>query len=215
MHGEKLCSLLGVAGCSEWGDPHLLVRLAEAVAQDVPLRDVQVELLEWIAELDLDAPAMVKFFEHFEAVLSDAGKSSPDADGEIERSIRELQDLRDCWMTFRKRGLGESLLAFRNAMALGQVAAGQSLVGVTLSTVHTMKGLERDIVFLAGMCDGVFPDYRANTQKALNEERNNAFVAVTRARRWLFVSYPKRRMMPWGDVKVQHASRFLTEMIGE
>lgn len=212
VHGERLCSLLGIAGCSDWGDPDLLVRLAEAVAQDVPMRDIQVELLEWISELDLDAPAMVKLFEHFEAALSDVGKSSSDADGELERSIRELQALRDCWMTFRQRGLGESLLAFRNAMALGQVATGQSLDGVTLSTVHTMKGLERDIVFLAGMCDGVFPDYRASTPKALNEERNNAFVAVTRARRWLFVSYPRRRMMPWGDMKGQQASRFLAEM---
>ena len=81
--------------------------------------------------------------------------------------------------------------------------------GLTLSTVHTMKGLEKDIVFLIGMCDGVFPDYRANTQKELNEEQNNAFVAVTRAKRWLYISYPQNRMMPWGSTKYHRISRFL------
>lgn len=62
------------------------------------------------------------------------------------------------------------------------------------------------------MCEGVFPDYRAKTAKELEEERNNAFVAVTRAKRWLYVSYPKQRMMPWGDVKFQQKSRFIKEI---
>lgn len=58
------------------------------------------------------------------------------------------------------------------------------------------------------MCEGVFPDYRAKTQKQLEEERNNAFVAVTRAKRWLFVSYPMKRTMPWGATKSQVRSCF-------
>jgi DNA helicase-2/ATP-dependent DNA helicase PcrA len=46
-----------------------------------------------------------------------------------------------------------------------------------------MKGLEKDIVFIIGMCEGVFPDYRAKTVQEIEEEKNSAFVAVTRARR--------------------------------
>ena len=84
--------------------------------------------------------------------------------------------------------------------------------GLTLSTVHAMKGLEKDIVFLMGFCEGTFPDYRANTPAKVNEELNTAFVAVTRARRWLHVSYPKSRMMPWGSPRSQRPSRFIEKM---
>jgi DNA helicase-2/ATP-dependent DNA helicase PcrA len=75
-----------------------------------------------------------------------------------------------------------------------------------------MKGLEKDIVFLMGMCEGVFPDYRATSKRELDEERNNAFVAVTRSRRWLYITYPLHRKMPWGDTKTQRPSRFITAM---
>jgi DNA helicase-2/ATP-dependent DNA helicase PcrA len=131
---------------------------------------------------------------------------------DIKQSLDELAEFNDAWTRFRRKGLGESLVAFRNALALGQLSEDSKDNGLTLSTVHTMKGLEKDIVFLIGMCEGVFPDYRANTKIELDEERNNAFVAVTRAKRWLYISYPKQRMMPWGDRKFQRISRFVEEM---
>lgn len=98
-------------------------------------------------------------------------------------------------------------------MALGQLSEPYNKIGLTLSTVHTMKGLEKDIVFVLGMCEGVFPDYRAVTPETIEEERNSAFVAITRARRWVFVSYPGKRLMPWGDVKFQRRSRFVDELL--
>lgn len=75
-----------------------------------------------------------------------------------------------------------------------------------------MKGLEKEIVFVMGMCEGVFPDYRATTPVDIEEERNNAFVAITRAKRWIYISYPEKRLMPWGDLKIQTKSRFINEM---
>ncbi len=56
-------------------------------------------------------------------------------------------------------------------MALGQLSEEFDPKGLMLSTVHTMKGLEKDIVFLMGMCEGVFPDYRAKSQQELDEEK--------------------------------------------
>lgn len=126
--------------------------------------------------------------------------------------MEELQEFWSSWVSFRQKGLGESLLAYRNAISLGQVSETKVHSGLTLSTVHTMKGLEKDIVFLMGMCEGVFPDYRATSPEKVEEERNNAFVAVTRAKRWLYVSYPQYRVMPWGDTKYQAPSRFINEM---
>jgi DNA helicase-2/ATP-dependent DNA helicase PcrA len=92
---------------------------------------------------------------------------------------------------------------------LGKLAESMSDNGITLSTVHTMKGLEKDIVFIIGMCEGVFPDYRAKTVQEIEEEKNSAFVAVTRARRWLYITYPQKRKMPWGEIKPQRPSHFI------
>ena len=108
--------------------------------------------------------------------------------------------------------MGNTLATFQNAKSLGQLTGDYDPFGLTLSTVHTMKGLEKDIVFLMGMCEGVFPDYRAQSKREIDEERNNAYVAITRSRRWLYITYPKQRKMPWGTIKTQCPSRFLTEM---
>jgi DNA helicase-2/ATP-dependent DNA helicase PcrA len=74
-----------------------------------------------------------------------------------------------------------------------------------------MKGQEYDIVFIIGMDEGTFPDYRAVNARGIEliQEKNNAYVAFTRSKRFLFVSYPKQRFMPWGDVKPRAVSRFL------
>ncbi|WP_152486601.1 ATP-dependent helicase [Herbaspirillum frisingense] len=107
----------------------------------------------------------------------------------------------------RASSTGRTLVGFMSSKALGATQHSQK-EGVALLTVHSSKGLEFDVVFIAGMCEGVFPDYRAKG-KALEEEQRNAFVAVTRSKRLLYLSYPKMRMMPWGDNRFQSPSRFL------
>jgi len=87
--------------------------------------------------------------------------------------------------------------------------------GICLSTVHTMKGQESEIVFLIGMDDGTFPDFRAINKggEELQQEKNNTYVAFTRAKRFLYVTYPKKRLMPWGDYKARVISRFLKPLL--
>jgi DNA helicase-2/ATP-dependent DNA helicase PcrA len=65
-------------------------------------------------------------------------------------------------------------------MALGQTHPLAQHSGVTLSTVHTMKGQEFDIVFIIGMDDETFPDYRAVRSGGveLTQEKNNLYVAL-------------------------------------
>ena len=98
---------------------------------------------------------------------------------------------------------------------LGQVALGATQQptedGLPLLTVHSAKGMEFDVVFLIGMTEGTFPDYRAKGQ-SLDEERRSAFVAVTRSKRLLYITYPKTRVMPWGATKIQHPSRYLSDL---
>jgi DNA helicase-2/ATP-dependent DNA helicase PcrA len=105
-----------------------------------------------------------------------------------------------------------SIGGFLGQMALGTTQALHS-GGVALLTVHSAKGLEFDVVFVVGMVDGVFPDYRArNNSRAQREERRNAFVAMTRSRRLLYLSYPRTRMMPWGEVWANQPSPYLTKV---
>ena len=110
----------------------------------------------------------------------------------------------------RSDGSSRTIGGFMSSKALGatQQAARE---GVALLTVHSSKGLEFEVVFVAGMAEGVFPDYRAlNKTKEMAEEARNAFVAVTRSKRLLYLTYPRVRMMPWGDTRRQMPSRYLT-----
>ena len=114
------------------------------------------------------------------------------------------------WDQFlRMATASKSLPAFISSKALGATQKA-TRDGVALLTVHSSKGLEFDVVFMAGMADGVFPDYRATSAKARAEETRNAFVAATRSRRLLYLTYPASRMMPWGDERRQRPSPFLT-----
>jgi DNA helicase-2/ATP-dependent DNA helicase PcrA len=118
------------------------------------------------------------------------------------RALREdVTVLREEWDHFlRSEGpRARTLQGFLSNVALG--TSGQATRdGVALLTVHSSKGLEFDAVFIVGMAEGVFPDFRANTKAQKDEERRNAFVAVTRSKRLLYMSYPRQRLMPWGDV---------------
>ena len=67
---------------------------------------------------------------------------------------------------------------------------------VVLMTVHAAKGLEFPVVFLAGMEDGIFPsEQNRDSEAEMSEERRLAYVAITRAKEMLYVSYAKERMM--------------------
>ncbi len=67
---------------------------------------------------------------------------------------------------------------------------------VVLMTIHSAKGLEFPVVFLSGMEDGVFPGLQniGNTEE-MNEERRLAYVAITRAKRRLFLTHTEERML--------------------
>lgn len=89
---------------------------------------------------------------------------------------------------------------------------GGELDCVKLMTVHSSKGLEFPIVFVAGLEDYVFPLANAMMEpKLLEEERRLMYVAVTRAKDVLFLSYAHSRMTR-GQTKQNPASRFLEEI---
>lgn len=215
VDGKKLCKLLEIDLPDEWGGHGLLNDLKEKYASLQGDRSKLIEqLIVSVDELNFENPNILKFERTFESEIRKLAMEEKDERRKLEfdRSVAELKEFSDRWTKFRTLGLGNTLSAFRNATALGKLNSEVNDGGLTLSTVHTMKGLEKDIVFLMGFSEGTFPDYRANSVSKIDEERNTAFVAVTRARRWLYISYPKSRIMPWGSARHQHPSRFLSEM---
>ena len=88
---------------------------------------------------------------------------------------------------------------------------------IRLSTIHQAKGLEFDVVFVIMMCDGLFPSARSiesdEDGDALEEERRLFYVAITRARNELYLSYPLLRA-GYGNSggTLQQPSRFLEEI---
>ena len=108
-----------------------------------------------------------------------------------------------------------SLTSFRNLISLGKTAATEAHTGISLLTAHVSKGLQYDVVFVMGLCEGVFPDYRAinEGEKQLAQEKNNMYVAVTRAKRLCYMTFPKKKMMPWGDIKYQTPSRYIKDIL--
>jgi ATP-dependent DNA helicase UvrD (EC 3.6.1.-) len=79
-------------------------------------------------------------------------------------------------------------------------------------TVHAAKGLEFEVVFVAGLEDGLFPHENALQEtRGLEEERRLAYVALTRARRQLYLTHAQSRVLH-GQVRYGVRSRFLEEI---
>lgn len=83
---------------------------------------------------------------------------------------------------------------------------------VTLMTLHSAKGLEFPVVFLAGMEEGIFPHARTlMDENEIEEERRICYVGITRARRKLYLSHARMRTI-YGRTSMYPPSRFLTEI---
>jgi DNA helicase-2/ATP-dependent DNA helicase PcrA len=106
------------------------------------------------------------------------------------------------------------LVAFLTHAALesgdNQAQAGQD--AVQLMTVHSSKGLEFDCVFITGIEEGLFPHENAMSDRdGLEEERRLMYVAITRARKRLYLSYSQTRMLH-GQTRYNLKSRFFDEL---
>ena len=85
---------------------------------------------------------------------------------------------------------------------------------ITLSSIHQAKGLEWKVVFLIWLTDGMFPNGRvleADDEDMLEEERRLFYVALTRAKDELYLSYPQINPKSYSGDIIQRPSRFLDE----
>ena len=98
------------------------------------------------------------------------------------------------------------------SLEAGEHQADASIEAVQLMTVHSAKGLEFDAVFVTGLEEGLFPHENSALERdGLEEERRLMYVAVTRARERLYLSFAQSRMLH-GQVRYNLRSRFLEEI---
>jgi DNA helicase-2/ATP-dependent DNA helicase PcrA len=98
------------------------------------------------------------------------------------------------------------------SLEAGENQAGEGSDAVQLMTVHSAKGLEFDAVFITGLEEGLFPHENSVTEAdGLEEERRLMYVAITRARQRLYLSFTQTRMLH-GQTRYNLRSRFLEEL---
>jgi DNA helicase-2/ATP-dependent DNA helicase PcrA len=128
--------------------------------------------------------------------------------------LENLNELINAATSFVHESEDDSLLLFLSHASLEagehQAVGGQD--ALQLMTVHSAKGLEFHSVFLSGLEEGLFPhDNSRNETGGLEEERRLMYVALTRARRRLYLSFAQSRMLH-GQTRYNIPSRFLQEI---
>jgi len=104
-------------------------------------------------------------------------------------------------------------LALLSSLDNDVAAANPDTEMLTLSSVHQAKGLEWKVVFIIWMTDGMFPSSRSlESDESIEEERRLFYVAVTRARDELYLTYPYMRLNAGYGEMLQRPSRFLGEV---
>ena len=137
------------------------------------------------------------------------------ADAYAESRIENISELVSSAKQFSS--MNDNLIDFISEMSLTSDADDENEDdSVVLSTVHAAKGLEYRVVFIMGLEENLFPSIRdaessEDERNKMEEERRLAYVAITRAKEKLFMSYANRRMQ-FGSIKNNKRSRFLDEV---
>ena len=131
---------------------------------------------------------------------------------EAEARLENLQELVNAAVDYDEQG-PEGLRDFIDHSALvADTDQYKGDVPVTLMTAHSAKGLEFPLVFIVGLEDGLFPHSRSLSNASdIEEERRLAYVAMTRAEKYLYVTHAVKRRV-YGEELASEPSQFLNEM---
>ena len=157
--------------------------------------------------------------EMVDIVLNESGlKEDLASDKSLESEIRleNLEEFKSITKSYEEEYGVISLTDFLNEISLvSDVSEHQDGNNkVNLMTIHAVKGLEFDNVFVIGMEEGIFPHYNSineGTLAAIEEERRLCYVAITRAKKNLWMLNAKRRML-FGNAQANMPSRFMDEI---
>ena len=175
----------------------------------LPFADMINELRAKVDTVPLD--------EFYDEVAEKSGyaKFIEEKDKEENRDrLENVRELKSNIVMYEKDAEAPSLSGFLAEVALYTDLQQYEEEGscVVLMTIHSAKGLEFDTVFLAGAEDGIFPGTRAiGEPEEMEEERRLCYVAITRARKKLFITSARQRML-FGRTSANPVSRFVREI---
>jgi len=156
---------------------------------------------------------LVEFINY---VLEKTGYVEMLKDGTLENEsrIENIKELISVASKYQNDPAPEGLENFLNEVTLleGFVDKSESANFVTLMTIHAAKGLEFDYVFVVGMEENLFPHTNSMTDiKEMEEERRLAYVAITRAKKKLFITHATKRKY-FGIIQMNPVSRFVMDI---
>ena len=137
-----------------------------------------------------------------------------DPSPKAKERVENVKELVSAMAEYEEANPGAKLEDFLNQVALMSEVdkLDENAEAVTLMTIHSAKGLEFDIIFLTGMDEGIFPHKNCIEEPGgIEEERRLAYVAITRARKKLFI-YSALSRRQFGTKKMGSISRFVTEI---
>lgn len=176
-----------------------------------------IEVLRALADAGESSARILEEALDHTGYLAELRRSEDPQDASRVENLAELHSVAE---DFSRQTPGGTLVDFLERVSLvadsDQVPAeGQRGGQVTLMTVHTAKGLEFPVVFVTGMEDGTFPHQRSLGEPSeLAEERRLAYVAITRARKRLYLTRAAVRSA-WGAPQEMPPSRFLDDIPAE
>ena len=190
-----------------------------------------------VDELPLSSSAKSKIEDFAALIKSFIISSQSESVGELVREIIAKTDLKSAYEDGTEEGdgkianLDEFIAAVDDFVRLNPQASLNDYLNqvtlasdtdemddgnyVTLATIHSVKGLEFNDVFICGMEDGIMPSSRSDSDPAsLEEERRLMYVAITRARKRLWITRSKSRYL-YGRREPTRPSRFILELKDE
>ena len=192
-----------------------------ARAEGISMFDVidsgkEQEFKELILELKKDSESL-SLTELIDDVLDKSGlKKSLEDEHTLEADLRleNLEEFKSITASYEEATGSVNLDDFLEEISLVADFSEhkESNDEVTLMTIHSAKGLEFDVVFLIGMEDGIFPHQNAFVEEdGIEEERRLCYVGITRAKKRLYLTNAKRRML-YGRESINPPSRFIDEI---
>ena len=166
------------------------------------------------ATVDLPLPEIIEHVLHHSGLIALYQSETGAKRREAQERLENLNELVTAATLFVHENEEDNLTAFLSHASLeaGEHQAGDQDDALHLMTVHSAKGLEFHTVFITGLEEGLFPHQNSqNVDGGLDEERRLMYVALTRARRRLYLSFAQSRMLH-GKVSYGMASSFLREL---
>ncbi len=189
--------MTGKAGSSLTNFAQLILRLREAAHLPLP------ELVEHV----LDLSGLRDFYRN--------EKEGQDRLANLDELVNAAASfVAEAGTTGDEGELSGDLISFlaHASLEAGEHQAGEGDDALQLMTVHSAKGLEFNVVFISGLEEGLFPHENSKSEdKGMEEERRLMYVAVTRARNRLYLSFAQTRMLH-GQTRYNLPSSFLDEV---